>query len=289
MKRQVAAPPKDHHFIPRFILENFTDEGGFLHFWRRNKPAGVVFKAIPRELFFVKFLYSYDQGQAKDHSLETFFANEVEAPAAPLFERLCASVRRGAEPTLTPEEWAIWDTFVYFQIKRTPRYINRMAERAGLDDLILKNAEIYRPGAASLIANDPDLRKRLMKNARVAAQRLPPSDAIKRVSATLGLVIYYLRDKGKSFIVGDSPIAVATGAPVGLSAQTFMFLPVAKDIALGFGSSQRQVLRVDVGRDLARTMNEAIASRSEMFAGPSPSLISSLSRAVVGRPILGDD
>ncbi|WP_439604155.1 DUF4238 domain-containing protein [Shinella sp.] len=289
MNKLIAAPPKAHHFIPKFILENFTDSAGFLHFWRRNKPAGVVFKAVPRELFFVKFLYSYDKGEAKDHSLEEFFANEVEAPAAPFFARLSADVRRGVDPVLTPVEWAIWDTFIYYQIKRTPLYIDSIAERADLDGLILKNAEIYRPGAASLIMKDPELRERILKNAKVAAQRLPPSRAIQRVSKTLGLLVYYLPDRGKSFIVGDSPIAVATGAPNGMAAQKFMFLPIAKDIALGFGSERRQVTRVEVGRDLARTMNEAIAARSVMFAGQSPNLISSLSKAVVGRPIVGED
>lgn len=277
---------KDHHYIPQLVLRNFVDETGRLHFWRRGKPVGEVGFIAPQNLFFRRYLYSWITSDGRrENQLEDFFSQKIEDAAGPLFNRMFLAIRGGRAPELTPEDWRTWQEFWYFQMKRTPTYINALADKVALAEFI--DGGVAAALAAGQITADQVVpeRKRILQNIRVAAQSTAPSDKVRRAIDNTGIAIYRVIRPNKGFIVGDmlgaSIYANADDGrrlPVG-------FLPVAHDIAIGLAEGRRTVEIIPLRDDVLRRMNEATAARSDTIAGRSRALVASLSRSVPERRV----
>ena len=65
----MANDPKRHHFIPQFILRNFTDENGYLNFF--NKEKGEKEYLLPKDVFVREDLY-------RDEKNNPFIPVEIE-------------------------------------------------------------------------------------------------------------------------------------------------------------------------------------------------------------------
>jgi len=74
---------KKQHHIPRFILQNFTNENGLV--WCLNKQTGKVFAKKPTEIGYINYLYSV--GNKKNEVIEEFFS-KIEANAAPIITKI---------------------------------------------------------------------------------------------------------------------------------------------------------------------------------------------------------
>ena len=59
--------PIRHHFIPQFILRNFTNDDGYLYCY--SKQARRMFKSPPSNVFLKKHLYSQRDERGKKNSV----------------------------------------------------------------------------------------------------------------------------------------------------------------------------------------------------------------------------
>ncbi|MBY5533008.1 DUF4238 domain-containing protein [Rhizobium leguminosarum] len=271
---------KAHHFVPQFILRNFTDNCGHLHFWRRDKGVENIGMSSPRNLFQETHLYSsYSQDGRRDNRLEQFFANRIEPDTATLFRRLLDEVRSGSVPELSAKDWATWRSFWYFQMKRSPGYMRSMADVTNVERYV--DGQLAKAQANNVIDATvaQTLKPRMLQNINVAAQAAGPSEKVQRRLAGLGMAIYYSSNAHKSFVVGDIPGASVSLKSADGTTMFARFLPISDDVALGLSDGPPSVTIVNVPPTVVRRMNEATLARSEVIAGRSNALVASLARA----------
>ena len=287
MTRQMNKP-KRHHFIPQMMLRHFADHDGQLWFWRRDFAEADVRKAKTQNLFVEKDLYTFIAADGtKDVALETFFSN-LEAAGANFINQLAIIVRGGKCPTLDEGAWQFWGQFFYYHLKRAPGAIAFFAEQMNFDQRIDETYQAIKNIRAedNHNADEERLRENIRQNVIVMAQRAPPSEEVLETFKTLGLAIYKVAHPAKSFIVGDVPGAMAKfRMPNREWSHPTLFLPLTWDIAVGQLTGGRKVEIIDVDGDQVRRMNIATAERSQVIAGRSNVLISSLSAAAPYRGV----
>lgn len=121
---------KNNHFIPQFILKNFTnDEDKIFHFsktlkdWknkRGNEPNGLTTKKTAQQIH----LYTTeDNGQLSDHIEQKF--SHLEADVAPIVRKIITAKKRitSLEDFLSPNEMGLLMFFLTISLRRTPSYL----------------------------------------------------------------------------------------------------------------------------------------------------------------------
>src|SRR3546814_15736573 len=93
----------------------------------------------------------------------------------------------------------------------------------------------------------------------------------------MGLVVFRIQAKHKSFIIGDVPGAEAPfPRPDGTKSPPMLFLPLTWDIAVAIIGGGRRVEVDTVDRDPVRAMSVATAARAMTIAGRSEGLVNPL-------------
>ncbi|MBX3576385.1 MAG: DUF4238 domain-containing protein [Rhizobiaceae bacterium] len=275
-----ARPPRRHHYIPRMILRNFTDDNGGLHFWRRAFAIGAVKVTTPDNLFVEDDLYTVvgEQGE-RDVSLEYGFSR-LESAGAVFLSQLLGIVRAGKRPTMGDDVWEFLHHFRYYSDKRSPAWHSRFLSN---DEFaaVLEEAEIrhrWTDADRDCIA-DPEHADRIKRNSRIVAQASGPPEELLLEMRRRGLAVY-MAPQNAAFVLGDHPTAMATVGPAAEDAPDgqISFTPIASDVALGYHSQAKLVHVERLTRQQLRTMNEAMTRQSMMIAGRSRDLIASLSR-----------
>src|SRR3546814_18871744 len=88
----------------------------------------------------------------------------------------------------------------------------------------------------------------MLRNAEVIAQSVPPSPELLEQLKGMGLVVFRIQAKHKSFIIGDVPGAEAPfPRPDGTKSPPMLFLPLPWDIAVAIigGGRRGEVYTVD--------------------------------------------
>jgi hypothetical protein len=217
----------------------------------------------------------------EDMALEYFFA-DMEGAGAKFIDDLAAIVRGGNTPKLDEGAWNFWDHFFYYQLKRTPGAITAFAAQMNFDGKIADAVEKIRAVRAEndRDSGDAGLSERIAKNVIILAQAALPSKEVLAQFAQMGLAIYRITDPARSFIVGDTPGAMARFRQPGGWTHRTMFLPLTWDIAVGQLTRARAVEIIDIDMDQVRRMNEASTARSTVIAGRAEALVRSLSRNI---------
>ncbi|KQU95250.1 DUF4238 domain-containing protein [Devosia sp. Root105] len=272
--------PHRHHYIPQMILRNFVSSEGGLCFWRREFQVGDVRATTPDNLFIEDNLYSVmDDEGGRDVSLEHWFA-KMESTGARLIGDLLTVVRSGRTPVLSEDAWEFFCYFHYYSGKRSAAWHSRFVTRDQVVALANRMAnELRWTDAERAQLNEPAKLDRVMNNARIAAQGMPPPDDLLAVMRNRGMAIYVV-PTGASFVLGDHPIAMAR---VGKAAEASVggkttFMPIACDVAIGYHVRPRTVQVERLTRPQVRAMNEAMTRQSVMIAGRSHALVASLSK-----------
>jgi hypothetical protein len=279
--------PHRHHYVPRMVQRNFTNESGGLHFWRRGMNIGEVRTAKPSNLFVEDHLYTIvDKKGERDHSIELWFGR-LETLAAPFIQQFLNIVRHGMTPIMDPTHWDLWHIYVYHAQKRTVAWHKRFITPEDLLSVMKQIApeEEWREQVRAWEA-DPEDTLRDMNNARIVSQADPMPDEMLTEFRNLGLVIYVAPPQ-TSFILGDDmsgdALLSSTGGTTG--ARRVRFMPIAPDVAVGYcdirGVHKEHLTRMDV-----RRMNESVARKSYLIAGRSKAQIASLSRITYDPPDL---
>lgn len=271
--------PHRHHYIPQMILRNFLDANGGIWFWRRNPNFGEARVTTTENLFAQDNLYTLvgDDGE-RDVSLEQAFA-KLESVGVRLIVKLLGLVRSGVTPRLNDEAWEFFHYFYYLSGKRSPAWHQRFVsedEVVAVTKMLAKERNLEEASIA--LPSDPKERDRVLKNARIAAQSMGPPGDILTIMRDRGMAIY-VAPPGSSFILGDHPTASAKIEHEALQqgAGRVAFMPISFDVAVGYIRQRRMVRVMHLTRPQLQVMNEAMARQSEMIAGRSQELVSSLS------------
>jgi hypothetical protein len=84
--------PRDHHFVPQFLLSRWCKPNGKLTVYTRVRGRVLVSELHPRSTAFERDLYAYQKVPlAKQQAIETeFMSRRIDGPAAPIVEKLAA-------------------------------------------------------------------------------------------------------------------------------------------------------------------------------------------------------
>ena len=99
-RQKATNEPKRHHYIPRMLLRNFTNEKGRLYFFDKRFPEKGVLESTPANLFIENHLYTqYDESGGKDVRVEKFLA-DIERDGSDVVRKIINAARTGKPPNL---------------------------------------------------------------------------------------------------------------------------------------------------------------------------------------------
>ena len=247
------------HFIPRFVLEKFTDAAGFIRFL--DTRTGEIKKSTPTKVGKVNGLY--------DDDLEHRFEREIETPLSRVIGSIVGSVRSGGALEVNRREaLGCCRGFVLQQLIRTPH-----AKMTASKSVRERTVDDYMGliGEAGIYGVDEAMVKDVLDEARDDAERLrgsrfwsdflrgfldEPSSVLPRVVAAVerkGMILattetaFVLGDRGAVSLVGNGRTLEDPGTQV--------YYPIAKDVALILGGRRDAVQRVPVDREATRKLN----------------------------------
>src|SRR5687768_7170198 len=132
----MAPHPRKHHFLPRFYLAAFTEDGrkrGQL--WVFDAHLGVIKRHSPKTCGYERGFYEISHQTIDPESAESQFAR-IESSAAPI---LRAVATRERLPTHGSQEFNVLIWFIALQHFRSPSW-RRLVP--GIDPLNLNNSEL---------------------------------------------------------------------------------------------------------------------------------------------------
>lgn len=278
--------PKRHHFVPRMILNEFTDDEGWLYWCRHRENPGTVRRARPHELFHKNHLYStLSESGIKDPAMEHSLS-VLESEAAEVVDAIMGSARTGRVPELSDQQKRVWYRFFLMQWRRTPETQLASASEAEallmVEEIIaeLRIAAPHRLAEIEKLAM-PEAKARTVRNVRVQSLQRFSAEAIS-VLERRGIAVLRITAQSKSFIIGSRPVVKLTAKGRTDLNDPFveMWLPIASDIAVGTGNGECGVtLHMAQDGDSVRQLNLAIAKQSRMIAAGSAALVRSLANA----------
>ena len=278
--------PRHLHFVPQMLLRRFVDRDGHLHvFDKRFLERGVICTG-PANVFVQRDIYNQrGEDGSWDVSVEQMLGR-LESVANNVVEKIVTAARQRKIPNLTKEEKKVWDEFVYIQWKRVPDVHNKTMSEKEFEERIDIGVNDYEATIRLLTSeererfNDPSVRSRIQKAARVGAVAAPGGEAVEVLGAK-GLLIALVAIPNKSFIIGSHPVVKLNhpGRSYLGDPSVELWLPIAHDVAVTpcFARETERLVEVEKHDDI-RYINMAIYSQSTTIAGRSSALISSLAR-----------
>jgi hypothetical protein len=117
--------PRKHHYIPQFLLANFTNEEGVL--WTYDTEQKKSWQSTPRTTGFERDLYAVTtKDEERDFGLfEKALASAIDEPGADAISGLLKRQHLG------PERFANFLGFVAAQMQRTPASFERLTATIG--------------------------------------------------------------------------------------------------------------------------------------------------------------
>ena len=275
--------PKRHHFVPQMILNGFTDEGGWLHWCRREQP-GVIRRARPAELFHRNHLYStVSESGIKDAAMERFLS-VLESAAVHVIDAIARAARAGRCPELCADQRLIWRLFFLLQWRRAPETQRANTSDEEADRMvreILDRLRVEAPHMAEEIErfDTEEARTRTVRNVRVQTL-IRFSAEVMGVLERRGMAVARLVRPGKALVVGSRPVVKLTspGRTDLSDPGVEMWLPITSDVVVGVGRGDGGVSLHAIEDDrFVRHLNLAIARQSGTIAARSAALVRSVS------------
>ena len=272
--------PRRHHYIPKFLLEHFTDDDGRLYIFDKQRPEQGVFESSPQNVFLQRdFNTTLDLNRERDYSVENEFS-KIEGLASQIITKVIQDSREGKFPNLTPDDKSKLDRFVHIMCSRSPEFridfktnwkkpfregYDRIAKEEGgslrWDDLPKEEQERYLDNA--------------LKEFPLTTHG-PISEKLSFLLQTLSnkkICIAMVPTARKSFIIGSDPVILIRNATADDIEE--VWLPVSHDISVVYYSESRFDYMPE---EEVRFFNEKIIEKSQIVAGRSKRLIESLSQ-----------
>jgi hypothetical protein len=116
--------PKNHHFVPQFLLRNWIDNNGNLRCWQRRGGLVESFLSTPKKVMRVNHLYKAKN--VRDGAKYEKVFSAIEAAASRALSKMLAP----GKIYLDDDEMRAWAIFLLAQRARTPDKISWAKQKA---------------------------------------------------------------------------------------------------------------------------------------------------------------
>lgn len=263
-----SSEPRRHHYVPKFLLEHFTDDDGRLYVFNKQHPEQGVFESSPRNVLLERdFNTTLDLNRERDHSVENEFSI-IEGLASQIITKVIHTSRADNFPNLTPDEKSNLDRFMHIMCSRSPEFrtdFKRYWEKSLIERYDQRSEEEGSPHRWNDLPEEEQ--ERHLDNA-LKEFPLTTHSPISDKKICIAKV-----PTRKSFIIGSDPVILTRNAMVEGIEEAW--LPVSHDISVVYRSESRFDYMPE---EEVRLFNETMLEKSQIIAGRSRPLIESLSR-----------
>ena len=244
------------HYVPRLLLNHFTDDEGYLHVFHIDE--GYWFKSKPDAFGYENSIYT----QTVDQWLE----RDVEFQAGVVFKKV-----RNGDIDLSEDERLIIARFISWQVFRTrlakarisnddPEYLHKMFqdEEFSLEALetlfgrsltFEEKEEVKRRSLLSNAELEEDLRRirpegakddfSFLLNQKMIADKNPASLVNQDVDFFMRLAWRVIKAGKESFILSGNPVTITPPEGHGMDSPEFeCVLPISKKVAIHIGRNR---------------------------------------------------
>lgn len=212
--------PKRHHYVQRAYLDHWSDDSGDIYIC--DLTNGKVYKGPAKSAAWQKYYYSIDDPEQPEYKyeIEKFLGDEVESPAAKIFEKLKTN------SNITSQEKNQLALYIAFQKVRVPafeKFANQLAEKIDKEKVlsIAKDEQLFEKFLADNAdkykgENKPDRQKIIdtIEKGRVVV-KYPRGHSLKAMMAlSIPMSDLYARSgwlflgiNHSGFITSDNPVS----------------------------------------------------------------------------------
>ncbi|MCY3487579.1 MAG: DUF4238 domain-containing protein [Bacteroidetes bacterium] len=274
--------PKRHHYVPQFILRNFTDKSEKLHCF--NRKTSKTYRSSPADVFLEKYLYTHrSEDGATTTDLETKLS-EIEGDVAHIVEKIIKRVRRGDSIALTKHQCHIWMKFIVYQLGRHPDSLSRLLQKDSIPGHINDYERKYGrvPEDVKVQCLTPESKERLTRNSWIESNLNYPDRLYTELAPLFNgrrIAALVAKNKSKSFVIGDTGVIRYPKARHELwHPNTRLLYPISWDVVLAWGFPRNSKDVISIPYYEVCIANELIFNQSDIIAGCAKELIESLSR-----------
>lgn len=266
-------PPAKHHYIPEFLLAQWTSNEGKLWRFLRPIPGKIATKLVaPAEIGYQKYLYETPGLPPKQaQQVEQHFMSPLDSLAADAHHLLLA----GKAHKMPQKERSAWSRFVMSLWFRTPDGLSHFKEAMGLilktrdEALNARYDEMKKDGYPDTLENviallGPEFSEQIaMKLFRKM------SDDPKNGLRLNNMQWFVLDAAGREFLISDA--ALQHSQTLIFSPNGYITLPIAPD-RLFVAVNQvtvAQAINAIPCRELVGQNNRAVVRRAAIFVGAS--------------------
>ena len=266
--------PKRQHTVPRFLLSQFTNEGGRLHCFDKERERGYV--SSPYNVFLEGHIYTLRHpARADSYGMEEALA-KLEGKASGIIEHIIESTRRRKVPSLSGSDKEVLDAFVITQWRRVSERLRGLQSdsREEIMEEAISQAERVFPDRE--VRSEVGLieRNRIFRNSCIRALAFEPPDWL----SAKGLAVLLSPPGNSTLIIGSNPVLLAghdRREPDGE-----VMLPVASDVVISLaGEAGQERLIVDDRARKVREINTHVFQQSDLVAAASHHSLGGLVRA----------
>ena len=281
-----------HHYIPKFLLKNFIGHDGYL--WVADRGQHKIYKTRPRKAFVEKGLYvRHDIAQSTKNYEYELRLSKMESDVAPVIQEIIQRARKGQPAHLSEQNRRILKEYFLAMARRTPESQMRVSQ-VGDKDAFYEAARAQAEKHGFQLADreslytDPrilEIKRKIESNVNAGfASGVNNREKIEleRFCKETGFLLARIGNPRRSFVIGSHGVAIVDACrPRDQDAGTW--LPIAHDVALLVTAYPEREFFLSLGDDAAhetliKRINLASLSLSQIIAGRSEALISSLSR-----------
>jgi hypothetical protein len=265
--------PRDHHYVPQFLLARWCKPSGKLTVYRRAQGRVVVSDLHPKSTAFERDLYSFQKVlPARQHAIETeFMSRRIDDPAAPIVRKLVD----GDLASLTTDERSNFARFVLSMRARHPDAV-ALARAEGervLRAALGRNPEEYlsakaETSPATFIEWVEQNANGLIPNFGISlVPGVIANDAVGARLFDMPWSTYDARHASTDFVIGDRPCLLEGDA---VSGDFIIALPLSPTVIFLICSQEARIagLRRARPNDVVKWFNKAsvIYASSRVYA-----------------------
>ncbi|MEZ0350150.1 DUF4238 domain-containing protein [Mycobacterium sp. pR1184] len=215
----MAQISRSHHTVPRFYLDGFADEKGFVQVVRL--PGDIRYPQSVQKVSVINDFYNVGTGPDRD-AVEKLIGDEIEAPAAEILRKV---LTQGLWP-LDSEARAIFATFMAVQ------HLRGIRARRSLTEIVDAASKLV--GGKDGLPTEPAARVEALKSIHIQSML----DIENTAPYIFGRVWTLARLKDMKLLCCDTPISLVRHkhlpnyAPVGMATAWFIVMPLSRTTGL---------------------------------------------------------
>ena len=272
MKPSISQP-KRQHFVPAFLLQNFTDDNNKLYCF--DMRSGKAYQTSPVKGFVEQDLYTRTTGNEKDYDIEKQIAR-VEGEASNVIRRILEAAQVREIPRLSSTERRAIDKFIVIQWRRPPEHKAHSLHRDQgiVSETIQDVARIFGEEIVRSAVDRLGGERAMHENAWATAQLFDIPPWIK----DKGLAVVVSPDvRRATYIAGSTNVILAGNDREGPQGEVMM--PISSEVAISLASlKQQEELIIDMSRRGIRLLNRCIFQNSHVVCASSERLIAKFAR-----------